>query len=272
MMRLQNHYSGFHGKLLRSRQANGLFLTETSYPPGLKLSKHAHEYAHFCLVLQGAFRDDDDRVSRSCASLSVIFRPAGANHSDEFFGHGGRCLNIEIEPPTLDHVRDCARLPDSPVAFRNGLLAALISRAYGEFRTSDGLSELAIEALVLEMLVEVSRCSATDYVNPQWLKRARELIQARFAEPLSLHEIAGAVGVNPAHLAREFHHSYRLTVGDYIRQLRIDFACSQLSKTNARLSEIAVAAGFYDQSHLTRTFKRLIGLTPGDYRRQMAPR
>jgi len=50
-----------------------------------------------------------------------------------------------------------------------------------------------------------------------------------------------------------------------VRELRIDFAREQLAG-HAPLSDIAAAAGFYDQSHFSRCFKRHVGVTPAAYR------
>jgi AraC family transcriptional regulator len=83
---------------------------------------------------------------------------------------------------------------------------------------------------------------------------------------LKLADIAEAVGVHPVHLAQTFHKSYRCTVGDYVRRLRIESTCRELATSEAPIVEIALAAGFCDQSHFTRTFKRLTGIAPSQYR------
>jgi AraC family transcriptional regulator len=54
-----------------------------------------------------------------------------------------------------------------------------------------------------------------------------------------------------------------------VRQLRLDFACAQLTSGRHSLAAIAQAAGFADQSHFTRVFRRRMGLTPGAYRAQL---
>jgi AraC family transcriptional regulator len=72
--------------------------------------------------------------------------------------------------------------------------------------------------------------------------------------------------VHPAHLAREFRRRRHCTIGGYVRRLRVEFACRELSSTDAPLAEIALAAGFSHQSHLTRTFKELTGMTPAKFR------
>src|SRR5438034_8794997 len=67
-------------------------------------------------------------------------------------------------------------------------------------------------------------------------------------------------------LARAFRWHYGCTVGEYIRQRRVEFACHRLTGPDDRLSVIAFDAGFADQSHLTNTFRRLVGMTPGAFR------
>lgn len=147
-------------------------------------------------------------------------------------------------------------------------LNLLANRLYRELKQTDGFSSLAVEGLMLEIIAETSR----NYVKlperdaPDWLNRAEEILQARFSEQLTLAEIANSVNVHPTHLARVFHRHYQCTVGEYIRKLRIEYACNQLSFTDAPLVEIALESGFYDQSHFSRSFKQTTGLTPTEYR------
>ena len=101
---------------------------------------------------------------------------------------------------------------------------------------------------------------------PQWLERVRNILEQRFAEPYKLSEIAAEAGVHPVHLAREFRKHYGSSVGEYLRRMRIEYACRELMASNLAVINIAFAAGFADQSHFSRTFKRLCGTTPGRYR------
>ena len=66
--------------------------------------------------------------------------------------------------------------------------------------------------------------------------------------------------------AREFRRYYHCTLGEYLRQLRIETACGELSNSEEPLSVIAANAGFYDQSHFSNTFRRYTGMTPTQYR------
>jgi AraC family transcriptional regulator len=93
-------------------------------------------------------------------------------------------------------------------------------------------------------------------------------VHDRFNDPLSLEAIAAAVGVHPSHLARVFRQQHQCTVGEYVRRLRLEFACHHLTTSDTPLAEIALAAGFADQSHFTKTFRRHIGTPPAQFRRR----
>jgi AraC family transcriptional regulator len=73
-------------------------------------------------------------------------------------------------------------------------------------------------------------------------------------------------------LAREFRRHYGCTVTDYIRHLRIEFACRELLVSNASVVDIALRAGFADHSHLARTLRKDVGMSPTQFRSTHAAR
>ncbi|HET7112109.1 MAG TPA: AraC family transcriptional regulator, partial [Pyrinomonadaceae bacterium] len=136
-----------------------------------------------------------------------------------------------------------------------------------ESRVKDSVAPIIVEGLMLEMLGHASRSLITMPVRePSWLMQLREMLHGQFNDPLHLVEIAQTVGVHPTHLARTFKKHYRTTVGEYVRRLRLDWATRQLSETEASIAEIALAAGFYDQSHFSHLFKEHTGFTPAEFR------
>jgi len=122
--------------------------------------------------------------------------------------------------------------------------------------------------LALELVAGVARHnnSFAENGNGNWLKKVKDLLQERFREPVTLAEVAEFADVHPVSLARAFRRTYYCTVGEYVRKLRIEFACQKLTTSNEPLIEIAFAAGFSEQSHFCTTFKRVTGLTPSEYR------
>jgi AraC family transcriptional regulator len=82
-----------------------------------------------------------------------------------------------------------------------------------------------------------------------------------------LSGLAQSVGVHPVTLARAFRHAFGCTVGEYVRSLRIERAAHQLAQTELSLAEIALGAGFSDQSHFSNLFRHHTGLSPSKFRR-----
>ena len=79
--------------------------------------------------------------------------------------------------------------------------------------------------------------------------------------------MAQAVERHPALVAQQFRRRFGVTVGEYVRCLRVEHVARRLIMSSEPLASLAVEAGFADQSHMQRVFKARMGLTPADYRR-----
>jgi AraC family transcriptional regulator len=257
-----------------SRNVHGLFLSECRYAPGARIPRHSHENASFCLALQGGCTETFGGKRREYEFLTLQYLPADQEHSLTIHGGGLSCFAVDVSSEWVKRANEDSLSFDTSIHLHGGILPWLGMKLYSEFLQLDSASKLAIEGLGLEMLAEISRRqSATGERTPQrWLEQAREFLHAHFSEQLSVLLIAKLVGVHPIHLSREFRRSYRCTMGEYVRQLRIDYACRELSASDTNLVDISSAAGFADQSHFGRTFKRFIGLTPAEYRRSFSSR
>lgn len=254
------------GSISKSREVSGFILTDTTFESGT-LSKHSHENAHFCLLLEGSFTEVCQNQTLECRPMSLSFMTAGESHVDHFHSQLSRCFIIDVPPRWVNHAREHKVELYGTANFQGGLASHIALRIHKEFHREDNASTLAIEGLALDMMAEASRHSVNDADSriPQWLEKAWEILHAGFFDSLSHAEIAREVGVHPVHLAREFKRHYGCTIGEYVRRLRIEYACLQISNTDLPLLQIAISAGFYDQSHFARTFKHFVGMTPADY-------
>jgi AraC family transcriptional regulator len=261
-----------HGQTRRTCKLGDFILTEAAFSANLCVGPHRHTNAFFRLILEGFSTDFSAQRSCTGGPATMVFHPAEERHSN-CWHRAGRSLLIELPPYWPARVGECGKVLEQPADFSDGAPVVLALKLYGEFRHADAVSRLAMEGLVLELLAEASRQPGVAAVgHPRWLCQARDLLHGRFAEALTLDEVAGEVGVHPVHLSRAFRRFFRCTVGEYVRQLRIDFASKALAAGDASLVEIALAAGFADQSHFCNVFKRRTGLTPSQYRRKLRPR
>lgn len=259
----QEDFSRFH---VREGEIGAFYLTETGHPAGYRIPKHSHQMASLYFLLAGSLTEQFHRENVTRKADELVFTPADVPHSNLFLGHGGRCLIIELHPVVHSRLSDTQELPKTLKSFR-GHPAWLARRLYDEFRFGDGMP-LVAEGLILEILGEICRQKTRPSTSRSQRKisQAREFLDARFAQPISLEDIALVVNLHPVYVARLFRQTYRSSVGEYLRRCRVDYACSQLAASDKPLAEIASEAGFFDQAHFTRTFHKLTGLTPSQYR------
>ena len=252
----------YFGTLLRRWELGDQMATETGYPAGLRLAPHAHRDAYICIVSSGRFSERYAKGVETYGRATCIFHPPNDEHANVFH-EPARCVNVELSAHWLRRLQESGA-GRARFSIREDVLGR---RIVDELAVADALSPLAIEALIAEIVVTGERRhAAPPRQSPAWLVRARELIDAEHASPLSLSAIAAEAGVHPVHLARSFRARHGCTVGEYIRQARVRDAALRLAATDEPIASIAVACGFADQSQLTRTFKRLTGRTPGAHR------
>jgi len=249
-------------------------LSERAYSPYFRTPRHSHKRALFCFVIQGEYTETYGHRTRECKSSTLLFHPAGELHAEFFHDSGGRSFIIEVEPLWLERTREHSGIEEDSVDFSGGELELLARKLYREFGQEDDASTLIIEGLMLGIVGEASRWAprTVSRRTPPWLTQAREVLSERFAEHLKVTDVAKTVGVHPVHLAQAFHRAYNCTMGDYVRQRRMEYACHELAASEIPIVDIALAAGFCDQSHFTRTFKRCTGVPPSQYRESVRRR
>jgi AraC family transcriptional regulator len=81
---------------------------------------------------------------------------------------------------------------------------------------------------------------------------------------------ARAAGAHPAHASRLFRQCYGQSISEYAQGQSVRRALGRLAGAETTLSEVALSAGFYDQSHMSRVFRRVLGRTPGVQRALIA--
>jgi len=269
---MRGAFQNFRGTHIVKRRDFSLFaLTEAVYPARLRMLRHEHEPASFSVVLSGGYREQYGKKIRQCQSSAVVFHPAEEMHAVDFGSVPVRILNLEIKPNWREQLWEYSQILDQPAICSDGVANFLARRLHAEFCRMDDFSPLVVEGLGLELLGEVGRSVTEKNGYPPWLRRVEDFLRSHFAEAPTVTEIAAMAQVHPVHLARVFRTKHGCTVGEYLRRLRLDFACQQVASTKLALGEIALAAGFADQSHFTRSFTAHFGLTPSAYRRNLSP-
>jgi AraC-like DNA-binding protein len=102
------------------------------------------------------------------------------------------------------------------------------------------------------------------------LRRARDLADRHFADPLDLDRLADAAHVSKFHFTRSFAEAYGETPMRYLTQRRIERAQDLLRSANLTVTEVCMLVGFASLGSFSSTFRRLVGETPTQYRDRWA--
>ena len=256
----------------RGADIGGFHVARIAFPPKLTLPLHNHPRATVAVILRGGFDGTTRGGSHSCPTGSMLTEPAGEDHGNRFAPAGATVLVVQPDPAWTELLEPFAALLDRFDYQQNGVVGGLARRASSELNARDAVAPFALEGLILELLATAARVrnpngSSIGRRRPLWLDEARDLLHATPGQNLRVSEVAEVIGVHPVHLTRTFRVHYGVSVGAYLRNLRLERAAHALIASTSTIAEIAAQAGFYDQSHFTRTFKRKYGLTPQDYRR-----
>lgn len=103
------------------------------------------------------------------------------------------------------------------------------------------------------------------------LLKAKDLADARYAEELSVADLARAAGLSPAHFSREFRRAFGESPHVYLLTRRLERAAALLRNTDRSVAEICMAVGLSSVGSFTTSFTRLYGASPTAYRASFPP-
>ncbi len=98
------------------------------------------------------------------------------------------------------------------------------------------------------------------------LSKVFDFIEANYHQPITLHDVAQAVGYSRAYLTNLVGSQTGQTVNRWIVKRRMAAACSFLLETDQSLEEIAAAVGYQNICHFFRQFRQHHGTTPHAWR------
>lgn len=191
------------------------------------------------------------------------------------------CRSLHIAPSVMESAARELGIRRGRVAFKHNLirhrqLFALTLQLHRVLETAASALERQswFTRCVHHLLEDVTEISARPIkarAETAAVRKVRELIDARFAEDVSLDELAIAAGISRFHTLRSFSAAVGVPPHKYQTLLRVNHAMKLLA-AGVPASAAASEAGFADQSHLHRHFKRINGITPGVFVRGVRAR
>jgi len=211
---------------------------------------------------------DPARLELRDAGVAVFFDPAALGEDGRspwpawrahpllfpfLHGHAGGILRLEVP---------AARRPAWDAAIRS-IESELLAR-------QDGYRQAALAHLTL-LLIDLARLAGPVVAELRrsgepLLAEVFEVIDRRYAEPLSLRIVAGELGVSPGHLTTVVRRRTGRTVQDWIIERRMAEARGLLAETDLPVAEVARRVGVPDPGYFSRLFSRAHGASPRKWR------
>ncbi|MEZ4631803.1 MAG: AraC family transcriptional regulator [Deinococcales bacterium] len=232
--------------------------------------KHLHNNYTICLTYEGVGEIWSQRglIRLYPGSLSLINPEevhAGGAYKGDFWRYRVIYLDRELVEKFLPE-----GLVFEETLLENGPLNSSFEKCFRQL--AEDRHTLAVdEALVklLEALKPVSDSTPKPSKELSTIAKARDYLRENYFDSISVSELAKNVGLSANYLIRAFRKAVGLPPHAYQMQLRIEEA-RQALKSSKPIAQVALDAGFFDQSHFARLFKRFFGVTPQQYRQGMS--
>ena len=192
-------------------------------------------------------------------------------------------LYVNFDLAFVRHILDTSDSDGSQIEFLSHPFTADPSIALfgqmllNELRSTGFQTRLYAESLGTSLVIHLARHYSTLEIRKLdtrgsfskiQLQHVLDYIHARYAQNLSVSELAEIANVSPSHFTQLFKQAMGLAPHEYLITCRIEHARQLLISEDGPIHEIAARCGFADQSHLTRHFRRLLGVTPGTLRKE----
>jgi AraC-like DNA-binding protein len=202
----------------------------------------------------------------------------GANLDDAEWDYRGFYVN----PAWLhERWRELGRGDEPPMFRRSVVSDPQMSAELGQLHRALAkcIDPLATTSFAVDVFSRLLCRHADSHVRPSAPQRvqrsnaavciAREYLDARYAQPVTISELAAHAGVGVFQLVRAFTRVVGMPPYEYVTSVRVRHA-RRLLAAGLSAASVALEVGFCDQSHLIRHFKRVVGVTPGAYSRAVA--
>jgi AraC family transcriptional regulator len=255
----------FFGAARMQLCSNDFTVSAVTHSDARVVPLHAHAHTFFSMLIAGNYREWFGHEHWDARPLSMVVRPAEAEHRDEIGPAGAVFLCVDIGSSYWNALEDAgARLQRRAFVDRPMSWAALrLLKELSERRS--GWRDVA-ESLVNELVMDyVTESRHAHRPEPRWVRRVLERLHADPARQ-SLSRIAADLDLHPVHVSRMFKQHFGMTVSQYQRELRLQRAARALLEGGESLAGLAEGCGFADQSHMTREFSRATHWSPAKLR------
>ncbi len=208
--------------------------------------------------------------------MEIEFVPAFLNEQFQSFENARYLFDFSYISPFLVCESDIKPRLKLTVT-KQSLVNDLVFRLYNEYQEQKPLFEHAFKALLLYLLVELSRTFTEDIERSEnkaifrkhrlAIERALDHIDNNYTENLKIEDIAKIAMMSQSYFCYFFKALVGKTFTQHLIEKRLNYAKKLLNTSELSIADIALQSGFNNVSHFTRTFKAGVELSPVQYRK-----
>ena len=246
-----------------------LIITDTEYTHN-EVDWHYHANPYFTYLLQGSLFEANKKESYYLTPGSLLFHNWQDSHYNIKPPEYTRGFHIELSSKWLKKNELCSMDFEGSLNLTNPMIKGLINKVFLETKINDKHSKLSVELLMADVFSRIKNHQTDNILRkPDWIKKLQELLIDSETD-FSLSKLGKELNIHPVHLSREFHRYFGVTLGRYIRQLRVNKAVALIMANRFSMTEICYKCGFYDQSHFISNFKSIYNTTPSNYLKKIS--
>lgn len=265
-------------------------------PPTRPVQPHYHDFIELVYVADGhgehVYKGDSYPISKG----DVFVIPPGAEHDYRIAGNAPLAVyNVMFMPSFLAPVLESLSKVTSflhffymepflreETDFDSHLKLSLLEgqevqqrldRIVAEFQAKALGYQVSIQALMVELLVFLSRCYGHGVVKPVFhsqdsltIRKLCEFLDVHYAQPIHLEQVSCMCGMSQTTFTGKFKQETGLTFTEYRNEVRIRASQRLLRESDEKVISVAEQVGIGDLSHFNRLFKQLVMMTPREYR------
>jgi len=242
---------------MKQHGAEFLGCGEVPANPRWRMRPHSHPFHQMIVVRSGAMLLKTRHGELIARSGDILFYESGLVHEE---------ISQPDDPVNTYYLSFSAKteLPDLPLRLRDsdGRMVELLGWMHRDLR--EGRPAPDCHALLDMIIREVRWLLARP--KDVWLEHVREHLRTRFADPLSLDDVARHAGMSRFAFVRKFKRLCGRTPMEELRQIRLHEARNLILSRDLPLKTVAAKVGIGDEYQLSKLFRRYFGIAPRDIR------
>jgi AraC family transcriptional regulator len=251
------------------RELPGFLIQEDVYSAHCRCASRVHTSCCISYVVRGSYTDISPCGMHRISAGTLSLYPEGERHGRQAGAEGARVLTLIVSEFGKQLLSFHALNLEQRRTIHCGTAQRAALKLLQELGKCRASTSLRLHAMTIELISTLEdHCTKKPTMNRQaWLLEVKKLLHSSFLQSFSLRKLASHANVHPIHLARTFRNTYGCTIGEYVRELRIESACRYLIDSDLSITEIALRSGFADHSHFCRVFRQQVGMSPSLFRR-----